>query len=347
MSIRFDDALTTRGTGDVSDAEAWFDRAYFNIFAGIERPAVVLGGAHHPNADRGRGVSDGYIVVLHEGQQRNLRFSEPGAVAGRIGPLQWSVVEPYREWSLDLRSEDGVELSARFLADTVPNFLEPIVANQQNTLGTRFAHFFQRGHYEGELRLDDQTWSLDGWTGIRDRSRGLREARARLGMHVWGHFRTDDGSHLAFNYNEHRDGTPSHLDGGLMAADRLGPRVVDVRHHFEVNDARELMSGSMLVATDDGSTYDIDIQSLSGGIHMAGAGYAGWHGVPRGSVVEGETWTLDDTFDTSDLGLALVDKPCAVRCGKTEETTIFEFALSRSPSYSYQPNMPAAGRGHG
>ena len=81
MSIRFDDALTTRGTGDVSDAEAWFDRAYFNIFAGIERPAVVLGGAHHPNADRGRGVSDGYIVVLHEGQQRNLRFSEPGAVS--------------------------------------------------------------------------------------------------------------------------------------------------------------------------------------------------------------------------------------------------------------------------
>ena len=68
MSIRFDDALTTRGTGDVSDAEAWFDRAYFNIFAGIERPAVVLGGAHHPNADRGRGVSDGYIVVLHEGR---------------------------------------------------------------------------------------------------------------------------------------------------------------------------------------------------------------------------------------------------------------------------------------
>ena len=38
MSIRFDDALTTRGTGDVSDAEAWFDRAYFNIFAGIDRP---------------------------------------------------------------------------------------------------------------------------------------------------------------------------------------------------------------------------------------------------------------------------------------------------------------------
>ncbi|MEP9362140.1 hypothetical protein ABLE68_04170 [Nocardioides sp. CN2-186] len=336
----FDDPLLTTAMGNGADGPMWFDRAYFNLFNAPGFPAVVVGAAHYPNAGEGRGVSDGYAIVLSGESQRNLRFSQALGDPERIGPFHWQVVDPFREWTLELNSpETGVEMRARFTATTVPNFLDPIAANNESGGGTRFAHFFQRGRYEGELVVDGTTWSLDGWTGMRDRSRGLREARARLGMHLWGNFRTDDGSCLAFNYNETRDGSVSHLDGGLMTESVLGTRVTQVRHAFEVNEDRELISGVMVVTMEDGEEFDLGVEALSRGVFMAGGGYDGRHGVARGTVVEGETWSLDQSFDPASLGLMLVDKPCVVRCGGTEVSNIFEFALSRSTSYVYRTNL--------
>jgi hypothetical protein len=75
---------------------------------------------------------------------------------------------------------------------------------------------------------------------------------------------------------------------------------------------------------------------------MAGAGYGGGHGRRLGrDHVEYDVYPLDGSVSPRTLDSALTDRLAAFRWGGTPGRGIVEFALTRSPAYTYQPSLTA------
>ena len=72
---------------------------------------------------------------------------------------------------------------------------------------------------------------------------------------------------------------------------------------------------------------------------MAGGGYDGQHGVPKGrNHVEYDVYPLDGSVSPRALGSALTDRLTEFRWDGTLGLGILEFAHTRSRSYTYQPS---------
>jgi len=124
-----------------------------------------------------------------------------------------------------------------------------------------------------------------------------------------------------------------HTDG------RLDP-VVDVRHALKFDDL-DLRAGTVQVRTESGSSYTIDTDATAGGGFMAGAGYGGHHGKPLGrDHLEYDVYPLDGSVTQRTLDSSLTDRLAAFSWEDTPGVGIFEFALSRSASYTYRPTLP-------
>jgi hypothetical protein len=96
----------------------------------------------------------------------------------------------------------------------------------------------------------------------------------------------------------------------------------------------------LVFTTASGRTLRLDVDGTAGGGFLSGGGYGGWHGKPRGRVVEHETWPLDGTVTPRTLDTPMVDRPARfVLDGSTEGVGVFEFAVTRSSRYSYRPSL--------
>jgi hypothetical protein len=321
-------------------APNWFDRFYFNLHPRGAGPLLVVGAGVYPNV----GVIDGYACVASGDRQDNIRFSAPFGPLGRatrdVGPLRWEVVEPLRRWQLRLDAPAaGLAADVTFTARTDAYAVEPIAVTHEEGPRTEFWHYFQAGEYTGELEIDGQTHSVDGWRGLRDRSWGMRRVRERLGIHMWGGVQFDDWC-LAVNYNEDRAGKVTHLDGAWLPVHGGAPvPVVEFRHDLSFDAAGELEGGAVQARLGDGRRCELAVQSLGRGLYMAGAGYGGWHGQPRGVHEEHDSLPLDGSVSPRSLSLGLVDKLCAYSDGERDGFGVFELAASRSSSYAYRPTL--------
>jgi len=73
---------------------------------------------------------------------------------------------------------------------------------------------------------------------------------------------------------------------------------------------------------------------------MAGGGYGGHHGKPRGkNHLEHDVYPLDGSVNQRTLDSSLTDRLAAFGWDGTPGLGIFEFALSRSSSYAYRPSL--------
>jgi hypothetical protein len=256
-------------------------------------------------------------------------------------PLQCEVLDPMREWRLTLADNPtGIELDALWRAETVAWIGDPVQVAHEAGAATRFDHFFQGGTYQGSLTIGGERTSVDGWHGQRDRSWGVRRVQDRLGMHVWLAVQLNSLA-VGVHYNEDRAGNPSHCDGAVIRDHGSPVAVTGVRHDLQIDDDLELVSGRVEVSTGVGENLVLDATQLGRGIYMAGAGYGGWHGVPRGQAhSEHEVWDLAAVSPRS-LPVGLVDKLCTFQCEEGRGRGVFELALSRSPKFSYRPTLAA------
>ena len=77
---------------------------------------------------------------------------------------------------------------------------------------------------------------------------------------------------------------------------------------------------------------------------MAGAGYGGWHGRPRGrDYEEHDVYALDGSVSPMSVDTALTDRLSSFECNGVAGVGIFEFAHSRSSSYSYVRTLDLPG----
>ncbi|WP_406691896.1 hypothetical protein REH65_07830 [Saccharopolyspora sp. ID03-671] len=335
MANDFHDDLVAPGT--LGLPERFFDRFMFNLHpADATAPSVIMGFGHYPAKD----VADGFAIVSTEKEQRNLRFStELSCTDGKgAGPLSFEVVEPNRAWRLKLDpNPSGMEYDLIWRART-PYWLGEVAVTNADATPTKFEHLVQSGRYEGTLTIDGVRQDVDGWYGQRDRSRGVRTMSGGQGLHIWFQAQFPDRS-VGFLLVEDRQGGRLLLEGAILHEDGGLDDVVDVRHALNF-DALDLTSGTIEVSTKSGMRYEIDADASGGGGLMAGAGYGGHHGRPRGrDHVEHEVYPLDGSVNQLTVDSSLTDRLTAYTWNGVPGTGIFEFALTRSSSYTYRPTL--------
>jgi hypothetical protein len=327
----FRDDLVRSGTEGVT--ERFFDRFVFNLHpADATTPCVLIGHGLYPGTD----TADGFAILVTPTEQRNLRWSTQLSDTDwrAVGPFRFDVVEPNLTWRLTLASNpSGLELDVMWTA-RAPYWAGAIAVGE----ATAFEHLFQSGRYQGTLTIDGAVRSVDGWFGQRDRSRGVRTMAGGQGLHVWFQAQFPDRS-VGFLFVESRDGTPILTEGAVMQVDGTVDSIVDVRHDLRFNDL-DLVGGRVVVRTASGQTYEIVVDARAGGGFMAGGGYGGHHGRPQGiDHLEQDTYPLDGSVTPRTLDSSLTDRMTVFDWDGVRGIGIFEFALSRSRSYSYHSRV--------
>jgi hypothetical protein len=341
MERSFRDELTSGRQPGLPDG--FFDRFVFNLHPPDRPgPSVLFGLGRYPAAD----TVDGFVLLVTESEQRNLRFStELHATAGATaGPLTWCVVEPMRTWKATLASNPiGLEFDVTWYARTPAWIGDVSVTNQAGT-PTSFEHLFQSGRYLGTVSIDGKRQRVNGWYGQRDRSRGVRTMSGGQGLHLWCQAQFPDRS-IGFLLVETRAHGRLLLEGAVMHESGYLDPVLDVQHELRFSPGLDLDAGRLRVTTGHGASYLIDVDASARGGYMAGAGYGGAHGRRMGrDHVEYDVYPLDGSVSPRVLDSALTDRLAAFRWGGTAGRGVIEFALTRSPAYTYQPSLtlPAA-----
>ena len=335
MSTPFHDPLVTSTTPEMP--ERFFDRFMFNMHPDDGTvPSLVLGAGCYPPRD----VADGFVVLSNGPEQRNLRFStEFSATDGAsVGPLRWETIEDNQRWRVVLdENRTGLELDIVWEA-RAPYWLGSVDVDNEDGNTTSFDHLFQPGRYQGTMVLDGTSRAVDGWYGVRDRSRGVRTMSGGQGLHLWYQAQFPDRA-IGFLLVEDRQGGRILLEGAVMHESGEVDDVVDVKHDLRFTDTNDLIDGRVFVRTSAGREYAIDADASSGGGFMAGGGYGGHHGKRRGKDFEEyDVYPLDGSVNPKTVDSALTDRATKFTWNGTTGYGIFEFALTRSSSYVYQPS---------
>jgi hypothetical protein len=336
MTDTFHDPLVAPNTPDLP--ERFFDRFVFNLHPmDASSPSVLFGLGIHPPKD----VVDGFAILVTEAEQRNVRFStELSATDGAsAGPFSWQVVEPMKTWRLVLGpNPTGMEFDLNWHARTPAWTGEVNVTNDDGT-PTAFAHLVQSGYYSGSLSIDGRQQRTEGWCGQRDRSRGVRTMSGGQGLHIWYQAQFPDRS-IGFLLVETRQQERLLLEGAVMHENGQLDDVVNVRHNLQFDDNLDLKGGTVEVTTESGAVYVVDADASAGGGYMSGGGYGGHHGRPMGrDHLEHDVYPLDGSVSPRTLDSALTDRLASFHWNGTAGRGIFEFALTRSRSYTYRPTL--------
>jgi hypothetical protein len=342
MTDAFGDQLVAAGTEGLP--ERFFDRFVFNLHrADTTRPSILFGLGVYPPMD----TVDGFVILVTAFEQRNLRFStELSATDGSsAGPFSWRVVEPMKTWHVALKANPtGVEFDLTWRA-RAPAWFGEVGVKDADCATAAFDHLFQSGLYAGTLSIDRDVQQVEGWYGQRDRSRGVRTMAGGQGLHIWCQAQFQDRS-IGFLLVEDRRHQRLLLEGGVMQVDGMLDTIVDVGHDLEFDDQLDLVAGRVTVATESGQSYLIDADASAGGGYMAGGGYGGHHGTPLGrDHVEYDVYPLDGSVSPRTLDTSLTDRLTRFRWNDQLGLGICEFALTRSPAYSYRPTLIPASRG--
>ncbi|HEY2042285.1 MAG TPA: hypothetical protein VGH11_06360 [Jatrophihabitans sp.] len=315
----------------------FFDRFVFNLHQ-VDRtkPSILFGAGIYPATD----VVDGFVVLVTDIEQRNLRFStELSATNGSEGgPFSWQVVEPMKTWHIALGPNPiGLEFDLVWQARTPAWFGE--VAVSSGGAATSFEHLFQSGYYRGTVTIDSKQSQIEHWYGQRDRSRGVRTMSGGQGLHLWFQAQFPDRA-VGFLLVENRDHERLLLEGAVMHESGELDDIVEVRHDLTFDDGLDLEKGRVEVQTKNGATYLIDADATAGGGYLAGAGYGGQHGKPLGrDHLEHDVYPLDGSVSPRTLDSALTDRLTSFDWDGVPGTGIFEFAHTRSSSYRYRPSL--------
>lgn len=326
--IRADEALDL--------PERFFDRFVFNLHpTDRTSSSIVFGLGVHPVRD----VVDGFTIISTPEEQRNLRYSTllSATAPHTCGPFSYEIVEPNQAWRLALGDNpSGLTFDLEWTART-PAWWGDIDVENSSGETTSFSHLFQSGWMSGTLALDEDEHRVDGWYSQRDRSRGVRTMAGGQGLHVWFQAQFDDRS-IGFLLVESRDGSRILLEGAVMHTDGSLDDIIDVRHALVFDDQLDLVSGRVYVETESGLHYVIDADASAGGGYLAGGGYGNHHGASRGADhIESDVYALDGSVSPRTLDSSLTDRLCTFDWAGRPGSGIFEFALTRSPSYRYSP----------
>jgi len=185
----------------VGDHGAWSESYYFNFVD----PATGVGAftrmGFRPNDGWADALHAVYLpggrVVFTYGRRTDLSpavVDALGAADPSVGNLTLRRGEPFQRWEIVYRGEgqDMTDPTAMLAAtrDRPPGWSRPAevdmavtfdaLAGPHYAVGGSQGHFEQTGRVTGGIRVDDETWTVDGF-GVRDKSWGPRTWQAPSG----------------------------------------------------------------------------------------------------------------------------------------------------------------------
>lgn len=155
----------------------FYDRYYFNGFSLAGDCMFVFGFGVYANL----GVSDAFLLVLHEGQHRVVRASCELELVDRlapsVGPLSVEVLEPLARLRIRCApNEWGLEIDATWTGQCAPVEEPRHYFREHGRVIFDTVRLAQTGRWSGRLVANGTTFDLtdDTWWGTRDRSWGVR-----------------------------------------------------------------------------------------------------------------------------------------------------------------------------
>ena len=307
----------------ISEDERWTERFIIEAHAPDGSLLLFTGLGVYPNTN----YVDGFALVGVGEEQRNLRAGRPFEVGGldrfdlQAGPLRFEILAPGRRWRL--AAEDvgqGFAFDLVFERRTQAVQLPTMRIVRAERLLVGYSHFVQSGRFDGWIECDGVRRDVEGWTGERDRSWGVRPASARVrhGMHYWVPLQFDDVSLWLWGH-EDADGRSEGISGALRpVGDEPGPPVpvVEIRQHLEielVGEHRVLRSGEFDFVTADDRRHHVEVERDGPILGLIGGGYGGAQaqGRPKGDdFVAFDRWsTARDAF--GELPHTILEHSCS------------------------------------
>ncbi|MFA3836657.1 hypothetical protein [Streptomyces aureus] len=293
-----------------------YDRCIFHLVDPTGEFLLILGLGVYPNL----GVIDAYATLRVGDTLHAVRASDALRDDTRmelaVGPLRIQVERPLKDFVLTCEADPDdpggfsyeINWSAAFPALWEPHHTQ----RRGGRLTLEGRRFVQAGRCDGRLRIGGREVSLDGWTGTRDRSWGVRpvpgEEGGRLaeenrteGFHwIWSPVRFDD-RFLMVIVQEDADGYRTLNDATLVRDGhpdlQLGWPQADITYRTGTRHPES----AVVHLTDPLSRkpLELGVEILASSPLAVGAGYPpadDWqHGTWRG-----RDWTDRRSYDLSD-----------------------------------------------
>jgi hypothetical protein len=243
----------------VSDSEkSWSDRCYFNLHPPDDSMLIVSGYGNYPNTQSAHGYAK---VALADGRHWDLD-------AGRrvttdrgdlhAGPMRWTCVEPLERWLLELGpNESGIEWELHYESVAPLWELLPISVRKNGRTLADFQHIKQPARYTGWVKIEGEEISVDGFSGGRDRTFGVRDAY-EIDFWIWFEAVFEDRAIEAWVF-ESADGTVQYVDGGFTFNDgQLSKRFVSFRHDVTFDgDRKRPIHADIIFVDQHGETFHV------------------------------------------------------------------------------------------
>ncbi|HZQ87956.1 MAG TPA: hypothetical protein VFA83_24120 [Acidimicrobiales bacterium] len=312
------------GTGDRN----FYDRYYFNAHTKNAEIFLIAGVGQYPNL----GVSDAFVLVLHEQQQRVVRASrELGAdrMDTGVGPIHVEVKEGLKVVKLVCDpNEFGIECELTWTGASIAHLEPRHFIRRYGRVTFDSSRFAQTGCWSGHLVVDGKEFNVtpDKWWGTRDRSWGIRpvgepeppgiQYSRGLPTFFWNYAPMQfDNYSILYILQEEPDGTRIMeeavrvypIESGL-APDSLGKP----EHELEfLPGTRDIAKAKLHFTETDGSPLTVTVERLLPCHLGVGTGYgfdADWrHGMWQGPLkVEGVHFDLTKPDDAAKM-MGIVD----------------------------------------
>jgi hypothetical protein len=280
---------------------------------------VFCGMRIHPNSN----VIDGYGGMVHEGEQRNVRFSRalrPRTNDLSVGPFRLEILEPMQVQRIVLGpNESGVEFDATIRARAPMTLEEHHFQIRHGAVIADLLRYSGIVKAEGSLTIDGERIDVDdSWYGARDHSWGIRSTMGIYtptrgieeqgvdprAIRIWIPFDLGEVRGF-FHTHEDADGNTLDFQGEIW----LGERRVDllaVRHSFRYEEgSRRLESGEFTLVDAEGNDHAFTFRVVCEPAHPQGFGYnRGWSDGGGPGVYRGAEVVETSRFDVTDPNVA-------------------------------------------
>jgi hypothetical protein len=269
------------------DAQA-YERVWFTCQDKVGAVLVVVGLAFYPNL----GTAEAFAIVNVHGQHATVRAHRSlgnDRMDMELGPFRFEVVEPFRQWRLQLGpNEFGVTFDLSWFDTKRPIFRQlgagMIVGGRAVSPVAGYDGF---GRQEGWVEAGGQRFDVtrSDYLGTRDHHWGTRDGVGGPGRYMgmqhphsgeWVEFEDFGvwGDHLLYNL-----GDRTHKKSGTLAR-RLH------RMRFE-DDTHLLLSGEVDLVFADDSVKTMSFERLG---HQIAFLRCGMYGGPNGGTPDGNLW---------------------------------------------------------
>lgn len=270
-----------RPLDQVHDADSsWSDRCYFSAHSHDGTVLIACGYGNNPNSGNAAGYAK---LALADGRHWDIGVSRK-CVTDRndlsAGALRFTCVEPLKRWKIELGPNDsGIEWELNY-ESTAPLWeLLPIYIKSGDEVIVDMYHIKQPARYTGWLQIDGERRSIDGYSGGRDRTFGVRLAQ-KIDFWVWFEANFEDRAIEAWVF-ESADGTVQYVDGGFTFFDgRQSKRFVKFEHEIAFDGELKRPTRADIVFTDeDGVKFHVTAKSKNIDVTV-------YHGPPHRSRQE-------------------------------------------------------------